>query len=68
MQPTIVPKIIAGVVILVLLFMLAPFAVIPAGYRGVLVAASLAATATAAREASARHELDAAFADLMGAA
>ena len=39
-----------------------------AGYRGVLVAAGLAATATAAREASARHELDAAFADLMGAA
>ncbi|RYE30493.1 MAG: argininosuccinate lyase, partial [Hyphomicrobiales bacterium] len=39
-----------------------------AGYRGVLVAAGLAATATAAREASARHELDAAFADLTGAA
>ena len=39
-----------------------------AGYRGALAAAELAATATAAREASAHHELDAAFADLMGAA
>jgi argininosuccinate lyase len=39
-----------------------------ASYHATLDAAERAATAIAAREASARHELESAFADLMGVA